>query len=129
MMIRFDLQDCFCARAEHDGMLAVYALTTRARLWRTHAHNGKLTALDWRPDSRLLASGGDDGCVHLWLAATGKLVETLKLACPIQQVRWSWDGSQLAATTRHGISVWKPQRLVCSLAPVGNTAALLAPQV
>jgi len=129
MMIRFDVQDCFCARAEHDGALAVYALTTRALLWRTHAHDGRLTALDWRPDSRLLASGGDDGCIHLWLAATGKLVETLRLAWPIQQVRWSWDGSQLATTTRHGISVWKPQRLVRSSSSAGSIPALLASQI
>ena len=128
-MIRFDLHLHFCARAEGDGALAVYYLPTRALLWQKDGHHGRLTALDWRPDGALLASGGDDGYIHLWLAATGKLVETLTLAWPIQQVRWSWDGSQVAATTRHGISVWKPQRLVCSSALVGNTPALLAQQV
>lgn len=129
MMIRFDLYQRFCARIEWSGALAVYYLPTRARLWRTLAHDGKLATLDWRPDSRLLASGGDDGCVHLWLAATGRLVETLTLAWPIQQIRWSWDGSQLATTTRHGISVWKPQRLVRSSSSAGSIPALLASQI
>ena len=128
-MIRFDLYQRFCARAECGGALAVYYLPTRALLWQKERHTGRVTTLDWRPDGALLASGGDDGRVHLWLAATGKLVETLTLAWPIQQVRWSWDGSQLAATTRPGISVWKPQRLVCSSGSVGNTGVLLAPQV
>lgn len=111
MITRLDLYGQLLARGGQDGSLTVYHLASRTLLWRKLAHTGKLTALDWKPDGTVLASGGDDGLIHLWRASTGERLATFTQACAVRSVRWSWDGSQLAAVTGNGISLWKPPYL------------------
>ena len=40
-------------------------------------HQGNIEAIVWSPDGYLIASGGDDGTVRLWDAATGAGLKTL----------------------------------------------------
>lgn len=108
MITRLDLHGCLLARGGPDGSLTVYHLTARSLLWRKLAHTGKLTALDWKPDGTVLASGGDDGQIHLWSAFTGEQLATFTHQCAVQYLRWSWDGCQLAATNGSEISLWEP---------------------
>ncbi len=71
---------------------------------------GALT-LDWSVGG--LATGGQDGKIRLWDAATGTLLTTLDGAegsrrTWVEQVRWSPDGALLATAAGKTLRVWNP---------------------
>ena len=63
---------------------------------------GRVWALDFSPDGKSLASGGDDGVVRIWNVETGKLRSVL-LAHGGQsmKIRWSPDGKHLASFSQN----------------------------
>ncbi|MDQ6642958.1 MAG: TIR domain-containing protein, partial [Chloroflexota bacterium] len=79
-----------------------------------------LGALAWSPDSKRMASGGDDKRVHVWDATTGDNIFTyLDHSKQIGSVAWSPDGMYIAsagydektvriwnAATGHNISIY-----------------------
>jgi len=64
------------ARGDSTGHLVVQNGATGQRLWSVWAHNGPVSALAWSPDGRYLASGGDDGTVNVWNAASASPLQT-----------------------------------------------------
>lgn len=65
------------ASGEVNGTLALRSSSHAALLWsQRQAHQGCISALEWSPDGKLLASGGRDGQVHIWHAATGERLRT-----------------------------------------------------
>jgi WD40 repeat protein len=100
----------------------------------TRSARGIVRAVAYRPDGKLLATGGDDGTVRIWDAATGQLVRML-VGGPVHTLSWSGDGRILAASALgHGTNLWEAetgrllQRFVgeswSSCPPEGHTVAV-----
>lgn len=72
------------AGACEDGAIRLWVLhdvgTPRALL----GHKGAAFAVAFRPDGKILASGGSDGTVRLWEPSTGACVNTLQLPGPYE---------------------------------------------
>lgn len=54
------------ATGASSGAIMLYDALTGTQLWRNHAHGDHVYTLSFGPDSRTLASGGDDGVGYLW---------------------------------------------------------------
>ncbi len=68
----------------------------------------EMYALAWSPDSKRIASGGDDKMVHIWDAATGH-TSLLNQGHTdlVWAVAWSPDGKELASASQDGtVEVW-----------------------
>ena len=62
----------------------------------TIACDGGVGSVVWRPDGKVLASGGEGG-VKLWHAATGKALAILNEHILVGSLSWSPDGKSLAS--------------------------------
>ncbi|HEU5230645.1 MAG TPA: TIR domain-containing protein [Ktedonobacteraceae bacterium] len=82
-------------------------------------HTDGVITVDWSPDGTLIASGGLDGTVQVWDAATGQHLRIYRghsrkydFALPIPAVytaRWSPDSKRVAsAGNSASIQVWDP---------------------
>jgi WD40 repeat protein len=74
-------------------------------------HEDKIQALEFQPNSLLLASAGDDGCLCLWTKAkqVGQILKGVRggFSC----LAWSKDGQQLAAGGQDGeLIVWSASK-------------------
>lgn len=58
--------------------------------------------ITWTRDSRYVLSGGENNRVHVWRAADGELVKTLKHIASIDGMRMSHQGHLLACGTEAG---------------------------
>ncbi|HEU5377154.1 MAG TPA: hypothetical protein VFV38_17115 [Ktedonobacteraceae bacterium] len=105
----------YLARGGQEGTLSVSRIFQGQVLWQVQAHQGAITALAWSPDGLLLASGGDDGRIHLWQAATGARLCSCEQGERVERMRWSAH-RLLAATSGNLIRIW----------PVGPAQAIAA---
>jgi serine/threonine protein kinase len=73
----------------------------------TVQHSGA-TCVDWSPDGKHFASGGNDRLVRIWQAASGTLVATLAgHSGQVNALAWNGDGSQIATGGRDKtIRIW-----------------------
>ncbi len=59
-------------------------------------HNGKLTGVNWSPDSKYLLTSGMDGSVRIWDVQQAALSKTLTHDRPVKNAIWSPDGKSIA---------------------------------
>jgi WD40 repeat protein len=82
----------------HFGIRAVRIWENDQPLLVYHGHRQKVLAVAWSPDALHLASGSDDGTVHVWDASTGKLIFSYGgHTGPVSAVAWSPDGRWIAS--------------------------------
>ncbi len=80
-----------------DGMVYIWdfqSLQLRMKFW---AHPYSVPSLDYSPNGTLLATGATDRAVKVWDSQTGGLLQTLTLPGQGTAVKFSPDGSLLAA--------------------------------
>src|SRR5436190_1069095 len=72
--------------------------------WR---HGGPVLALAFSPDGKTLASGSDDGTVHLWDAATLRKVRHFRAAGSVQGLAFLRHGNlAVGAANDEGVTLW-----------------------
>ncbi|MHC4168032.1 MAG: SUMF1/EgtB/PvdO family nonheme iron enzyme [Planctomycetota bacterium] len=84
-----------------NGEITIYDASTNkvVRTWK--AHDGKVNAVAFSPDDKLLASGGSDKSVKLWNTEAGKLVNMIDAhRSQVYAVTFSPDGKRLLTTSR-----------------------------
>lgn len=60
-------------------------------------HKGEINSLVFQTKGELLASGDENGEVHIWNFQNSKIpVESIALSCPISIIAWSPDGQRIA---------------------------------
>ncbi len=91
-----------------DGAILQVDAATDAIVQENHEHTAGVWSVAWSPDGQLLASGGDDGLVHLWYPATGEEWEYLAAhQYGVSAVAFSTDGSLLASAGGDGfLRIW-----------------------
>lgn len=61
-------------------------------------HGKRVSTLRWHPATQVLASGGVDGKVLLWLPDEGRALAEYAGKDAVYCVAWHWDGATLAAS-------------------------------
>ncbi|WP_344291253.1 hypothetical protein [Streptomyces synnematoformans] len=71
-------------------------------------HEGRVRAVAWSPDGRLIATGSDDRTVRIWSSVTCEEVAILGVhQDKVTSVAWSRDGTRLLTGSFDGTArVW-----------------------
>ena len=108
--LRWSPDGSLLAAASAGGPLAIHAATGVKR-GHLPGHEGGSNVIAWRPDSFVLASGGQDGSVKLWDGAALQHVTTISLGVAwVDQLAWRPDpaGSILAAAAGRRLAFLNP---------------------
>jgi Tol biopolymer transport system component len=122
-----------------DGLTLAVAAGTRIKLVETRsgqlrrefaAHSETVRSLAWSPDSKRLASAGDDSLAKIWDASTGREVAALTgHAAPVYSVAWNREGDRvLTGSWDHTAKLWHPGTGIelCSLEDLSAQVAAVA---
>ena len=101
-VLGFDARGKLLAAGDLDGDVVVLEGDDLALRRHLDPHPGGAAVLAWHPAERILATGGDDGAVHLHRSA-GRLA-TVELDGPVRAGAWSPGGDLLAIGA--GRAVW-----------------------
>lgn len=102
------------------GGVFSFAAKSGAVLWkRLENHVGGLLAMDISPNGLLIATAGQDGCVLIWNAQDGQILQKIELGQGwVDNIAWSPDGTRLAASISgyvhvydvNGKEAWRSQK-------------------
>jgi RNA polymerase sigma factor (sigma-70 family) len=84
--------------SERDGYVTrLWEVATGKELWRFTHPEGGLRAVEFSPDGKVIAAGGDGGWARLWDADSGKELKKLpKAGYRVRSVAFAPDGNTLA---------------------------------
>lgn len=97
------------AAGDVTGTVRLWNLDQMTEIRATQVHTRAVTSVQFSPDDSLLASGGNDGSVHLWQVSQSETRQTLlePSEVPVMSVAFSPNGSRLAAGQEDGaIYIW-----------------------
>jgi WD40 repeat protein len=106
-----------CAEFSADGRLiatatkysndiSVWRVADGSLVWSTKAEQ-EVERVAFSPDGSMLAAGGEDDLLRLFVPSDGKLIRTLPHGSGIDSLRWSHDGSLLATGEESGtVRLW-----------------------
>lgn len=95
------------AAACQEGIVIWY-FVSQAKKWQNYLlqHQQQVQAIAFAPNSFLLASAGDDGCVRLWQQE--KLIQTLQSVSGFSCLAWHPTEKYLAAGGQNGdLTIWR----------------------
>ncbi|HLI68711.1 MAG TPA: hypothetical protein VKV19_03035 [Ktedonobacteraceae bacterium] len=77
-------------------------------LYTYRGHSGTVLSVAWSPDSKRIASGGQDGTVQVYDAANGGNVYIYHGSSEgVDAIGWSPNGKRIASTSDDGtVQVW-----------------------
>ncbi|MEO8954911.1 MAG: serine/threonine-protein kinase [Ktedonobacteraceae bacterium] len=92
----------------HDFTLHIWDTITGTCLLKYKGHTKDVYAIQWSPDGRFIASGGDDNVVRVWEVTTGRLVYTYtRHTLIVKAIAWSRDSRRLVSGSADGtVQVW-----------------------
>src|SRR5262249_54310335 len=93
-----------------DPSIKIWRNSDGALLRTLAGHPGGSFAVDFSPDSTLLASGGTDttnGLVKLWRVSDGSLIRTFANTSGVKAVRFSKDGQTLVSASGTILTWWR----------------------
>jgi RNA polymerase sigma factor (sigma-70 family) len=90
------------------GELKLWNLATGKEIASLKGHSQRVTCVAFSPDSKTLASGGEDGTIRFWEIPTGKERACLQAAQGwVRSIAFSPDGRTLAsASDEHVVKLW-----------------------
>lgn len=97
------------------GVVSVWELPSRRRLWTMKGHGHGVGSLSFSPDSALLVSSSSDGMIKVWDAATGNL---------LWQRGPLWPGTGPDQNTHVAFAPGRSKRVAPTLASVGADGSL-----
>jgi len=111
------LRSVEAAELSPDGKLAVSGgkFGYEVMLWRvadghllwSELHGSEVECVTFSPDSKLVATGGEDYFVRIWEVATGKQVRALEHDSSIDGIAWSNNGEIIATGSENGeVTFW-----------------------
>ncbi|HEY7424322.1 MAG TPA: sigma-70 family RNA polymerase sigma factor, partial [Gemmataceae bacterium] len=92
-------------RADRHGDPLPAGALTRLGTMRLRHNAEEVHSVLFAPDGKTVASGGQDGIVHLWDAATGKLIRSLKRSAG-RPAFFAPDGKTLVSLANNQIGLW-----------------------
>lgn len=89
--------------------ITIWQFNHQSKNWQNHIlkHQKMVQAIAFAPNSSLLASTGDDGCIQLWQQGK-QLIQTLKGIAGFSCLAWHSQGKYLAAGGKNGeLMIWQ----------------------
>jgi WD40 repeat protein len=106
------LPDSRRVAAAVDGQVVLWEIGQDQPVSRLDGGDSLIRAIDISRDGRWLASGSADGAILIWDVETGERLHTYRAAEQIYRLRWSPDGTRLAALLKDGddahLLIWQP---------------------
>ena len=101
------------ALAEAGGSIQPISFSTKEKLFRGYRIDGvpsEITAICYSPDGKHVASGHEDGSIHVWDATSRRETRRFSGTSPVTAILYSHSADQLVSATKDGwIRVWDIQ--------------------
>lgn len=93
----------YSASASKFGYKVVLWNTLDGSLIWENEHESEVECITFSPDSKKVASGGEDNMLNIWAVDSGKLIKGLEHHSALDGLTWSHDGKTIATGTEKGL--------------------------